>query len=72
MQNALAAAIAERAGVEMDADMYPQILTGAVTAAAQVALRRWFAADPPVPLRPLLRRALRQLAAACSASPGPG
>jgi hypothetical protein len=46
--------------------MYPQILAGAVTATAQVAVRRWFAADPPVPLRPLLRRALDQLATACS------
>jgi AcrR family transcriptional regulator len=66
MQNALAAAIAERAGIDIDADMYPQILAGAVTAASQVAVRRWSGADPPVPLRPLLRQALRQLAAACS------
>ena len=39
--------------------------------AAQV--RRWSAADPPVPLGPLLRRALEQLATACSGVPaGPG
>jgi hypothetical protein len=31
-----------------------------------IAVRRWFAADPPVPLRPLLRQALDQLATACS------
>jgi AcrR family transcriptional regulator len=71
MQNALAVAIAERAGIDIDADMYPQILAGAVTAASQVAVRRWFGADPPVPLRPLLRLALRQLAAACSESSPP-
>ena len=46
-----------------------QWLAGAVTAAAQVAVRRWFAADPPVPLRPLLRQALDQLATACSGVP---
>jgi hypothetical protein len=46
--------------------MFPQILAGAVTAASQVALRRWYAADPPVPLRPILERALEQLATACS------
>jgi len=46
--------------------MYPRILAGAVIAAAQVAVRRWSAADPPVPLGPLLRRALEQLATACS------
>jgi AcrR family transcriptional regulator len=66
MQNALAAAIAERTGTNPEADMYPQILAGAVTAASQVALRHWYAADPPVPLRPLIELALRQLAAACS------
>jgi AcrR family transcriptional regulator len=66
-QNALAAAIADRSGVDRATDMYPEILAGAATAAAQVALRRWFGADPPVPLRPLLEQALGQLARACSA-----
>ena len=32
--------------VEQD-NMYPQVLAGAVTAAAQVAVRRWATADPP-------------------------
>ena len=53
MQNALAEAIAERTGTDLEADMFPQVLAGAVTAASQVAIRRWYAADPPVPLRPL-------------------
>ena len=69
MQEVLAAAIATRARIDPSQDMYPQILAGAVTAAAQVAVRRWFAADPPVPLRPLLRSALDQLAVACSGAP---
>jgi AcrR family transcriptional regulator len=69
MQEVLAAAIATRARIDPGQDMYPQILAGAVTAAAQVAVRRWFAADPPVPLRPLLRQALDQLATACSGVP---
>jgi AcrR family transcriptional regulator len=72
MQNALAVAIAERAGIDMEADMYPQILAGAVTVASQVALRRWYRADPPVPLRPLLELALQQLASACSQPGRPG
>jgi AcrR family transcriptional regulator len=71
MQNALAEAIAERTGTDLDADMYPQILAGAVTAATQVALRRWYAADPPVALRPLLELALQELASACSPPPRP-
>jgi AcrR family transcriptional regulator len=66
MQTALAMAIAERTGTDQEADMYPQILAGAVTAVSQVAIRRWYAADPPVPLRPLIEMALRQLATACS------
>ena len=50
--------------------MYPRILAGAVIAAAQVAVRRWSAADPPVPLGPLPRRALEQFATACSGAAG--
>jgi len=70
MQQALAEAIAARTGRDAEQDMYPQVLAGAVTAAAQVAVRRWAAADPPVPLRPLLCSALGQLPAACSAGAG--
>jgi AcrR family transcriptional regulator len=70
MQQALAAAIAARTGTDLTQDMYPQVLAGAVTAAAQVAIRRWATADPPVPLRPLLERALGQLATACSGGAG--
>lgn len=66
---ALAEAIAARTGTDLEQDMYPRILAGAVIAAAQVAVRRWSAADPPVPLGPLLRRALEHLATACSGLP---
>jgi len=69
MQHALALAIAERTGTDLETDMFPQILAGAVTAASQVAVRHWYAADPPVPLRPLIERALSQLASACSQPP---
>ena len=70
MAEALASAIAARTGTDPDQDMYPRILAGAVTAATQVAIGRWAAGDPPVPLRPLLRRALDQLATACSGTAG--
>jgi AcrR family transcriptional regulator len=72
MQEALAEAIAARTGTDLEQDMYARILAGAVIAAAQVAVRRWAAADPPVPLGPLLRRALEQLATACSGVPAGG
>jgi AcrR family transcriptional regulator len=68
-EDALAEAIAARTGTDTSRDMYPQILAGAVTAAAQVAVRRWVSARPPVPLRPLLQHALDQLAKACSEPP---
>ena len=41
----------------------------ALEAAAQVAVRRWAAADPPVPL---LKRTLEQFATACSGVPEGG
>jgi AcrR family transcriptional regulator len=64
MQRALAAAIAERAGLDPGQDMLPVVLAGAVTTASQAAIRRWFAADPPVSLRPLVAEALAQVAQA--------
>lgn len=45
-------------------DMLPMVLAGAVTTAAQAAVRRWFDDDPPVPLRPLVREVLGQVAQA--------
>jgi AcrR family transcriptional regulator len=69
MQDALAAAIGERTGIESGTDMYPEILAGAVIAATQVAIRRWFRADPPQALLPTIELALRQLASACSDPP---
>ena len=72
MQEALAAAIAERTGADPGADMGPQILAGAVTAATRVAMGRWFRADPPEPLLPRIELALRQLAGACSEPALPG
>jgi AcrR family transcriptional regulator len=70
MQQALAEAIAARTGIDAEQDMSPEVLAGAVTAAAQVAVGRWAAADPPVPLQSLLRSVLDQLATACSGGAG--
>jgi AcrR family transcriptional regulator len=68
-QSTLAAAIADRAGLDQTADMYPEILAAAVTAASYVALKRWINASPPVPLRPLLELALHQLATGTPPAP---
>ena len=58
-----AVAIAERTGTDAARDMYPQLVAAAIGAAIQVANDQWLRADPPVPLAPLLRDALSQLAA---------
>jgi AcrR family transcriptional regulator len=65
-------ALAERTGADPGADMGPQILAGAVIAATRVAMGRWFRADPPEPLLPMIELALRQLAGACSEPALPG
>ena len=61
-QYSLAEAIAVRLGANPAATMFPRILAAAVTAAIEAGMDRWLHSDPPVPLAPLVRRALRQLA----------
>jgi AcrR family transcriptional regulator len=58
-----AVAIAERTGTDPGRDLYPRLLAAAIGAAIQVANEQWLRADPPVPLAPLLRDALNQMAA---------
>ena len=61
-----AVAIAERTGTDAR-DMYPQLVAAAIGAAIQVANDQWLRADPPVPLPPLLRDALSQVAGGLAA-----
>jgi AcrR family transcriptional regulator len=70
-QRALAEAIADRTGTDLERDMLPRIMAGAVTAATQVAMERWLFADPPTALAPLMRLALRQLTEGLAPSPLP-
>jgi AcrR family transcriptional regulator len=58
-----AVAIAERTGTDPDRDLYPQLVAAAVGAAIRVANEQWLHTEPPVPLAPLLRDALTQIAA---------
>jgi AcrR family transcriptional regulator len=60
-QQTLARAIADRVGADLEADMFPAVMAGAVAAAMQVALERWLRSEPPVALVPLLRAALGEL-----------
>ncbi len=57
---ALAGAIAERTGAGAD-DLWSEVVAWAVVTATQAGLRRWSLADPQVPLRPQLERALDAL-----------
>jgi AcrR family transcriptional regulator len=58
-----AVAIAERTGTDADRDMYPRLVAAAIGAAILVANEQWLRTEPPVPLAPLLRDALTQIAA---------
>jgi AcrR family transcriptional regulator len=58
-----AAVIAERTGSDADRDLYPRLVAAAIGAAIQVTSEQWVRAEPPVPLAPLLRDALTQIAA---------
>ncbi|HUZ55392.1 MAG TPA: TetR family transcriptional regulator [Streptosporangiaceae bacterium] len=60
-QQTLAQAIADRIGADLETDMFPAVMAGAVAAAMQVALERWLRSEPPVALVPLLREALGEL-----------
>jgi AcrR family transcriptional regulator len=62
-QRSLTKAIAHRTGTDPDRDLYPRLVAAAVGAAWQVATDHWANADPPVPLAPLIRKALTLLAA---------
>lgn len=62
-QKTLAAAVAERTGLDPEHDLYPALVAAVATAAEGVATDRWLHADPPTEIMPLLREALRQIAA---------
>lgn len=59
----LAVAIAERTGTDADKDLYPRLVAATVGAATQAAIDQWVRSDPPAPLAPLVREALKQLEA---------
>ncbi|RKT55940.1 TetR family transcriptional regulator [Saccharothrix australiensis] len=63
MEDELARVIAERTGTDVTTDIYPKLVAASVGAAIGVATDRWLAADPPVPLGPLVQDALTRVAA---------
>ncbi|MEU4806847.1 TetR family transcriptional regulator [Actinosynnema sp. NPDC023587] len=63
IERELAQAIAERTRTDVAVDLYPRLVAASVGAAIEVATDRWLTADPPIPLGPLVRDALTQVAA---------
>lgn len=61
-ENPFTLAVAQRTRMSPD-DLYPKLVTAVVTAVSQVAINRFLQAEPPVPLAPLLREVLLQVAA---------
>jgi len=67
-RRALAEAIADRIGREVESDTFPTVMAAAVMAATHVAIDRWLRASPPTALAPLIRLALSHLR--CPIDPG--
>jgi AcrR family transcriptional regulator len=65
-----ALAVAERTQSDPRRDIYPRLVAASVTVVVQVAIDAFLHADPPAPLLPLLRDALRQLSAGLPAPVG--
>jgi AcrR family transcriptional regulator len=61
IEAALAAAIAERLGVDVRRDLRPRVLAAAVCAAERVAIAFWLDSEGRLPLTDVLGRAVRQV-----------
>lgn len=62
-QSALAGAVAERTGADVDRDLYPHLVASAVLAATDAAMGHHVRTDPPQAVEQLLAEALDTLAA---------
>ncbi|MEU1289785.1 TetR family transcriptional regulator [Kitasatospora sp. NPDC005856] len=69
-ENALAAGIAERLGVDLQADVYPRLLATVVVNAVRVAIEFWVDNPQDVPLSEAIRSTLERIAPALPAPPG--
>ncbi|WP_222264266.1 TetR/AcrR family transcriptional regulator [Modestobacter marinus] len=68
-ERVLAAALADRTGTQVDADLYPMLLAGVGAAAMRTALHRWFATDFTASLPDLVDEAWALVAAGLPAPP---
>lgn len=63
MEGAIAAVVAERCGVDPQADMYPALVVGAAVAAVRTSVMRWCDQEGETPLEDLLGQAFDRLEA---------
>lgn len=62
-QEELAVAVAERLGVDVDADLYPRLLAAVVSAACATAVGHWMRTGPTGPVDPVLSDAFARVRA---------
>jgi AcrR family transcriptional regulator len=62
-QRELAAAVAERTGLDAERDLYPALVAAVASAVEGAVMERWLHADPPIAIDRALRDALGQVAA---------
>ncbi|GII80841.1 TetR family transcriptional regulator [Sphaerisporangium rufum] len=70
-EEAMVAAVAERTGTDSGRDLYPRLVAATASAATAAVMGHWLLAGRRLPIGPLLRDALRQVAAGLP-EPGPG
>jgi AcrR family transcriptional regulator len=63
IERALAHAVAKRIGADIEQDIYPRLVGGAVVSATRVAFEHWTQSESELPLHAVLRDALGRVAA---------
>jgi AcrR family transcriptional regulator len=63
IEQALAHGVAARIGADVERDIYPRLVAGAVMSATRVAFEHWTQTESEQPLLAVLREALRRVAA---------
>jgi hypothetical protein len=63
IERALAHAVAERTGSDVEHDIYPRLVAGAVMSATRLAFEYWIQTESEQPLPAVLRDTLRRVAA---------
>ena len=71
VEQGLASGIARRIGTDVERDLYPRLVAGAVISAVRVAVGHWMRTQPDLPLKAVVRDALERVAAGLPPPPRP-